>query len=93
MSDQRVWDSVDGYMCERLVPEDAALAAALEASKAAGLPAIQVSANQGKLLMLAARAAGAMRPLRVAAERRRPMRIRQQPCSIGPAKQGQVRAP
>lgn len=52
-------------MCERLVPRDAALDAALAASAAAGLPAIQVSANQGKLLMIAARAAGARRVLEI----------------------------
>lgn len=45
---------VDRYLADLLAPEDAALEAALAASEAAGLPAIQVSANQGKLLHLLA---------------------------------------
>lgn len=53
------WERVDRYLCEALVPEDAALRDALEASRAAGLPAIQVTPNQGRLLQLLARAIGA----------------------------------
>jgi predicted O-methyltransferase YrrM len=41
------------------VPADPALDAALQASAAAGLPAIQVAPNQGKLLHLLAQAQGA----------------------------------
>ncbi len=52
---QEQWTAVDQYIEGLLVPEDAALKAALESSMAAGLPAIQVSVCQGKLLHLLAR--------------------------------------
>jgi predicted O-methyltransferase YrrM len=51
-----LWADVDRHLAERLVAPDAALAAAVEASRAAGLPAIEVSPLQGKLLWLLARA-------------------------------------
>lgn len=50
--DQDRWTAVDRYITDRLVPPDDALDAALEASAAAGLPAIHVAPNQGKLLQL-----------------------------------------
>jgi predicted O-methyltransferase YrrM len=53
------WTAVDRYITGVLVPSDPALDAALEASAAAGLPAIQVSPAQGKFLHLLARAQGA----------------------------------
>jgi predicted O-methyltransferase YrrM len=53
------WTAVDEYVSGMLAPHDEALSAALEASEAAGLPAIQVSPPQGKLLHLLARAVGA----------------------------------
>jgi predicted O-methyltransferase YrrM len=53
------WDRVDRYLVETMSPEDAALRDALEASRAAGLPAIQVTASQGRLLQILARAVGA----------------------------------
>ena len=53
------WTAVDSYVAEMLIPEDPALEAALHASTDAGLPAIQVSAPQGKLLHLLARVHGA----------------------------------
>jgi predicted O-methyltransferase YrrM len=56
---QERWTAVDRYITDFLVPHDAALEGALEASAAAGLPAIQVSAAQGKLLHLLARIGGA----------------------------------
>jgi predicted O-methyltransferase YrrM len=60
---QELWSQVDHYLGEVLVPADpaldAALDAALAASKAAGLPEIAVAPNQGKLLNLLARLAGA----------------------------------
>ena len=49
MSEQR-WTAVDRYFTDLLVGPDPGLDAALEASAAAGLPAINVSPNQGKLL-------------------------------------------
>jgi predicted O-methyltransferase YrrM len=56
---QDQWSAVDRYINSLLVPSDAALEAALEASIAAGLPAISVSPSQGKLLHLLARVMGA----------------------------------
>ena len=52
---QEQWSAVDSYVAGLLAPHDSALDAALEASEAAGLPAIQVSSLQGKLLNLLAR--------------------------------------
>jgi predicted O-methyltransferase YrrM len=60
-----LWTKIDGYLADSLVPGDAALDAALEASEAAGLPPINVAPNQGKLLMLLARAMGAKRILEI----------------------------
>jgi predicted O-methyltransferase YrrM len=50
------WTAVDRYLDGLLVPADPALRAAIEESAAAGLPAIQVSPGQGRLLELLARA-------------------------------------
>ena len=60
-----LWTEIDGYIADNLVPDDAALEAALAASEQAGLPAINVAANQGKLLMLLARAMGARKILEI----------------------------
>jgi predicted O-methyltransferase YrrM len=49
------WGAVDSYISRLLVAPDAALEGALEASAAAGLPAINVTPNQGKFLHLLAR--------------------------------------
>jgi len=59
------WTAVDEYIINRLVPPDPALDAALESSAAAGLPAIHVTPNQGKLLHLLARTVGARRILEI----------------------------
>lgn len=53
------WAAVDRYYEDLLVPPDTALEAAVGASEAAGLPQVQVSPLQGKLLMLLARIQGA----------------------------------
>jgi len=60
-----LWTAIDGYISDSLVANDAALEAALEASEAAGLPRINVAPNQGKLLMLLARATQASRILEI----------------------------
>jgi predicted O-methyltransferase YrrM len=52
---QEQWAAVDEYAAGLLAPHDPVLEAALSASEAAGLPAIQVSPLQGKLLYLLAR--------------------------------------
>jgi predicted O-methyltransferase YrrM len=62
---EQMWSAVDAYLCGLLVPSDPALDAALEASAAAGLPAIQVAPNQGKLLQMLARLAGARNILEI----------------------------
>jgi predicted O-methyltransferase YrrM len=56
MSAQDQWDAVDHYISDVLVRPDSALAEALRASDAAGLPQIAVAPNQGKFLMLLAKA-------------------------------------
>jgi predicted O-methyltransferase YrrM len=62
---EALWTAVDKYITGMLVPPDAALDAALEASDAAGLPPIQVTPNQGKFLHLLARLQGARRILEI----------------------------
>lgn len=64
MTDKR-WSAVDHYFDEVLSGADPVLAAALAASKEAGLPAINVSPTQGKLLSILARAIGAKRILEI----------------------------
>ncbi|MFG3529062.1 O-methyltransferase [Streptomyces sp. NPDC047917] len=64
MTDAR-WAEVDDYFNGLLVGPDEALDAAVEASDGAGLPAIQVAANQGKLLNLLARLQGARTVLEI----------------------------
>jgi predicted O-methyltransferase YrrM len=54
-----LWTAVDRYITDLLVPSDAALEAALRDSADAGMPAIAVSPNQGKLLMFMAQMLGA----------------------------------
>jgi len=53
------WTEVDQYFSESLFLSDPILESALEASVAAGLPAISVSPNQGKLLQMLAQIVGA----------------------------------
>ncbi|WEK00292.1 MAG: O-methyltransferase [Candidatus Sphingomonas phytovorans] len=64
MSDA-AWTAVDDYIVGHLIGADAALDAALVANEAGGLPPIDVSAAQGKMLHLLARSAGARRILEV----------------------------
>jgi predicted O-methyltransferase YrrM len=62
---QKLWSDVDRYFVDMLVPADPALDAALKNSEAAGLPAIQVAPNQGKLLHLLARVRAARKILEI----------------------------
>ena len=64
-AEMELWEKVDRYIGETLVQPDEALAAALEASDEAGLPAISVSPSHGKLLWILARLANAKRILEV----------------------------
>ncbi len=61
MSDS--WRAVDAYIAGKLLGDDDALAAALANNEANGLPPIDVSAAQGKMLFLLAQIAGARRIL------------------------------
>lgn len=63
--DQDRWNDVDAYFEAQLIPPDPMLEAALAASMQAGLPDIQVTASQGKLLHLLALAVGAHRILEI----------------------------
>ncbi|MGD9740545.1 MAG: O-methyltransferase [Bauldia sp.] len=60
---QDLWNAIDHYFEQRFHPADDALAAALTASEAAGLPNIGVAPNQGRLLEILARSVGAKRIL------------------------------
>ena len=56
---QDAWSTVDEYVTGLLALPDEVLTAAVRASEEAGLPAIQVSPPQGKLLQLLAQTLGA----------------------------------
>src|SRR2546425_1291779 len=62
---QRQWTKVDSYLNRLFAPSDPALETTLKTSKTAGLPAISVTANQGKLLHLLARAQRAKKILEI----------------------------
>jgi predicted O-methyltransferase YrrM len=62
---EKDFDAVDRFIADHLVEDDPVLQAALAESEAAGLPAINVAPNQGKLLMLLARAIGARKILEI----------------------------
>jgi len=59
------WERVDGYYEQLLLGSDPVLEAALRASEEAGLPAIQVSPLQGRMLQLLVQLHGATRVLEV----------------------------
>ena len=61
----QLWSAVDGYFTEALGVEDPLLASALRASQEAGLPPINVSPNQGRMLMLLAQMCASQRILEV----------------------------
>ncbi|MEU9065330.1 O-methyltransferase [Streptomyces sp. NPDC048306] len=65
MSESQLWDDVDGYFITHLAADDDALAAARRESDAAGLPPVNVAANQGKLLQLLAQIQGARTVLEI----------------------------
>lgn len=56
---QDTWTAVDEYVTRLLAPSDEALDAAVRAGEEAGLPQIQVSPPQGKLLHLLVKTIGA----------------------------------
>jgi predicted O-methyltransferase YrrM len=64
MADER-WNLLDDYLAGELLPTDAALDGAVRAGMDAGMPQIQVSPTQGKMLYLLARMVGARRILEI----------------------------
>ncbi len=63
--DSQIWEAVDRYFVDLLALTDPALDETLRSMEAAGLPAIQVSALQGRLLYLLAQMQGAHRILEI----------------------------
>lgn len=59
------WQAVDDYIAAKLLGDDDVLATTLTNNEAQGLPPIDVSAAQGKMLFLLAQMAGAKRILEV----------------------------
>ena len=59
MTTEKTWTEVDDYLVSAVLTPDPVLDAALADSAEAGLPSIAVAPNQGKLLNLLARLAGA----------------------------------
>ena len=62
---EETWEAVDGYFASLLAPDDDALRHALATSREAGLPDIQITPTQGRLLQLLAKSVGARRILEV----------------------------
>jgi predicted O-methyltransferase YrrM len=62
-----LFETVDAYIDGLFAAEDEALTAALAKARAAGLPQIQVSPGQGKLIYLLAKLVGARRILEIGA--------------------------
>ena len=62
---EETWSAVEAYFDAQLIVADPILEAALAASAAAGLPLIQISPSQGKLLHLLALTQGAKRILEI----------------------------
>ncbi|HTK69636.1 MAG TPA: O-methyltransferase [Candidatus Eisenbacteria bacterium] len=62
---ETIWADVDRYIGDTVVPQDEVLTEAIRASEAAGLPSIAVSASQGKLLHIIARAMGTRSALEI----------------------------
>jgi predicted O-methyltransferase YrrM len=62
---QGQWTAVDDYITDLFVPPDPALDGALKAATDAGLPAIHVAPNQGKLLSILAQSIGAKKILEI----------------------------
>jgi len=59
------WIAIDDYIAEQFIEDDPAQDATLAASRAAGLPEIQVAPLQGKLLMMLAASLGARTVLEI----------------------------
>lgn len=62
---QQKWSAVDNYLVEALIPSDPILERVLDNNQRAGLPAIDVAANQGQFLALLVRITRAKRVLEI----------------------------
>lgn len=62
---QELWTAVDRYLADCLFPADEELEETLRVNSAAGLPSIDVTPHQGKLLYLLAQMQGARRILEI----------------------------
>ncbi|VUS54782.1 O-methyltransferase [Klebsiella spallanzanii] len=62
---QQKWSAVDNYLVEALIPNDPILERVLDNNQRAGLPAIDVAANQGQFLALLVRMTRAKRVLEI----------------------------
>jgi predicted O-methyltransferase YrrM len=62
---QSQWSAVDQFLCASLIPRDDLLEAVIAGSAAAGLPAIHVSPNLGRLLHLLVKMQGARHVLEI----------------------------
>ena len=62
---EKLWQAVDDYYASVFLPADPVMDAVLTASEDGGLPSIQVSPLQGRMLMLLAQAMGARRILEI----------------------------
>ncbi|KQL39377.1 methyltransferase [Bacillus sp. FJAT-25509] len=65
MPNNVIWNDVDEYFIEKLIPNDSILENVLLANYHAGLPSIDVSPTQGKLLYLLAKIKGAKNILEI----------------------------
>jgi len=63
--DPGIWQAFDSYLSARVAAGDEVLDAVLAASAAAGLPQVNVTANQGAFLALLLRVSGARRVLEI----------------------------
>jgi predicted O-methyltransferase YrrM len=62
---KKLWAKVDRYIVDKLLPDDPAMAAIIVANAEGGLPAIDVSAAQGRFLELMVRITGARKILEI----------------------------
>lgn len=65
MTEMNVWQNVDHYFMDKLLPKNEHLNAVLQANKAASIPEIDVSPTQGRLLYLLAKMKGAANILEI----------------------------
>lgn len=62
---KNIWEQVDEYFIEKLIPTDSTLDHALQTNKEHTIPEIDVSPTQGKLLYLLAKIKGAKNILEI----------------------------